>query len=107
MARSACCPRGNCEGRKAVCQRMAPLSPKNSSGWIRHWGIGVEYAAAVAGLALMGWWIDEKFDTSPAGVLIGAGLGLIGATYNLVRASLAAFKDMDKREHDGGDGADN
>jgi len=61
-------------------------------------GIGIEYAAAVAGFALVGWWIDSRWDTSPWGVLIAAALGLIGATYNLVRQSLAAFKTMDTKK---------
>jgi F0F1-type ATP synthase assembly protein I len=56
--------------------------------WTRLATIGVEYAAAVAGFGLIGWWIDIKWDSSPWGVLIGAALGLIGATYNLLRETL-------------------
>jgi F0F1-type ATP synthase assembly protein I len=58
--------------------------------------MGLEFAAAVAGFALVGYWIDRHYDTSPAGVLIGAVLGLIGGTYNLVRESLAAFKRFER-----------
>ncbi len=56
--------------------------------WTRLATIGVEYAAAVAGFGLIGWWIDTKWDSSPWGALIGAALGLIGATYNLLRETL-------------------
>ena len=61
-------------------------------------GIGIEYTAAVAGFGLVGWWIDSSWDTSPWGVLIAVALGLIGATYNLVRQSLAAFKTTDTKK---------
>lgn len=63
--------------------------------WIRYSGIGIEYAAALAGFALVGYWIDRHYDSSPWGVVIGAALGLVGATYNLVRMSLSAFKQID------------
>ena len=62
--------------------------------WTRHSGIGVEFAAAVAGLALLGYWIDAHYGTGPWGVLIGAALGLVGGMYNFIRRSLQAFKDQ-------------
>ena len=69
--------------------------------WIRHAGLGIEFAAAVAGFALVGYWIDRHYDCGPWGVLIGAALGLIGGMYNLIRESLAAFRETDrtKDEH--------
>ena len=38
-------------------------------------GTGVELAAAVGGFALLGYWIDRHYDSSPWGLLIGALLG--------------------------------
>ena len=73
---------------------MGNPSPTKPPSWTRHVGIGVNYVAAVAGFGLAGWWIDSKWDTRPWGVLIGAALGLTGATYNLVRESMAAFKAL-------------
>jgi F0F1-type ATP synthase assembly protein I len=64
--------------------------------WIRFSGIGIEFAAAVAGFALVGYWIDKRYDSSPWGLLIGAMLGLIGGTYNFVRVSLAALKQSER-----------
>ena len=61
-------------------------------GLMRGYGLGFEFAAAVAGFGLVGFWIDTSWDCSPVGVLVGVGLGLIGATYNLIRASQAAFR---------------
>lgn len=71
---------------------MSDQSPKRVPPGTRLATIGIEYAAAVAGFGLLGWWVDTRWDTKPFGVLIGAALGLIGATYNLVRESMAAFK---------------
>lgn len=64
--------------------------------WLRYSGIGIEFAAAVAGFAFVGYWVDRHYDTEPWGVIVGAGLGLVGASYNLIRQSLAAFKELEK-----------
>ncbi len=48
-------------------------------------GVGIEFAAAVAGLSLAGYWIDRHSGSEPWGLLTGAALGLIGGTYNLIR----------------------
>ena len=69
---------------------------KNLPSWT-YAGIGIEYAAAVGGFGLIGWWVDSRWDTQPWGVVIAVALGLIGATYNLVRQSLAAFKTMNDK----------
>lgn len=65
--------------------------------WVRFTGVGVEFAAAVGGFAAVGYWLDLKYGCQPWGVLIGAALGLIGGTYNLIRESLAAFRLADKK----------
>jgi len=62
------------------------------SGWIRFSGIGIELAGAVAGMSLLGLWIDRHYDCGPWGVVIGATLGLTGGMYNMIRQSLAAFR---------------
>ena len=56
-------------------------------------GSGVELAAAVGGFALLGYWIDRHYDSSPWGLLVGALLGLIGGFYNLIKASLSASRE--------------
>jgi F0F1-type ATP synthase assembly protein I len=66
---------------------------RRSPGWVRHSGIGLELAGATAGLALLGYWIDQKFSTSPWGLLGGVVIGIVGGLYNLVRESLAAIRE--------------
>ena len=66
--------------------------------WVRYSGVGVEFAGAVVGFALVGYWIDQHYECRPWGVLIGAALGLIGGTYNLIRESLAAFREAEKAD---------
>jgi len=50
--------------------------------------MGFELSASVVGFALLGLWIDRRYDTDPWGVLIGSLLGVVGGLYNLIRTSL-------------------
>lgn len=71
--------------------------------WVRHSGIGLEFAAALAGFTLVGIWVDRRYGCRPWGTVIGAVLGLTGGMYNLIRKALNAFPS-DKRN--GTDGQD-
>ena len=62
-------------------------------GWVRHSGVGLELAGALAGFALIGYWIDRWYATDPWGLVIGVILGLVGGLYNLVRQSLQAVRE--------------
>jgi F0F1-type ATP synthase assembly protein I len=62
-------------------------------GWVRHSGVGLELAGATAGFALIGYWIDRRYQTAPWGVLVGFILGLVGGLYNLVKQSLQAVRE--------------
>ncbi len=53
-------------------------------------GLGFEFAAAVGGCTLVGYWIGNHYGRADLGVLAGAVFGLIGGMYNLIRATLAA-----------------
>lgn len=78
---------------------MVSKDPSRPS-WVRFSGIGIEFAGAVAGFSLVGVWVDRHYDCGPWGLVIGAALGLIGGTYNMIRESLAAFKQADEETRD-------
>ena len=72
-------------------------------GWVRYSGIGIELAAAIGGFTLVGYWIDRHFATTPWGIVGGVVLGLVGGLYNLVRESLAAFREAGAEDANSGD----
>jgi F0F1-type ATP synthase assembly protein I len=67
-----------------------PEEPKSGSGGSNLAGIGFEFVGAVVGFTFFGYLWDRYFGSRPWGLLIGALLGLIGGTYNLIRQTLAA-----------------
>jgi F0F1-type ATP synthase assembly protein I len=69
---------------------------------MRYAGLGIELAAAVGLLSLLGWWIDGRLGTAPWGLVIGAMIGLIGGMANLLRSALSAVEPPEERR----DGAD-
>ncbi len=83
-----------------------PGDDKQKSLLGRASGVGIEFAAAVAGFALVGIWVDRHYGSGPWGLLIGLGLGLIGGTYNLVRESLLASKEAARSDRVEGDSSD-
>lgn len=80
--------------------RPVPDKKRDRPSWIRYSGVGIEFAAAVAGFTFVGMWIDRHYECRPWGLLIGAALGLIGGTYNLIRESLEAFKPSKPPDQD-------
>ena len=72
---------------------------RSQSGQISLAGIGFDLAAAVGVGALLGWWIDRRFETGPWGVLICSSIGIVGGLVNFVRAAQkAARRDQAERE---------
>ena len=66
---------------------------KKGDGASLRWvaSVGIEFAVVVGGLGGLGYWIDSRYGSSPWGVLIGAGVGLVGGTYNLIKDCLRAI----------------
>ena len=48
-------------------------------------GLGTELAASVAGMVLIGYFLDKHFKTSPWLLLTGAAVGLIGGFFNFIK----------------------
>lgn len=63
------------------------LSHDDARTRMRFLGLGTEFAAAVAGLSLFGWWLGGRFGGRGDvwGLLIGFALGFAGGMYNLIR----------------------
>lgn len=57
---------------------------------MRYAGLGIELAAAVGLLSLVGWWIDGRLGTAPWGLVVGALVGLIGGMAALVRSAMTS-----------------
>jgi F0F1-type ATP synthase assembly protein I len=70
------------------------MPDRDKNQGLRFAGLGVEFAAAVAGLTLVGYWVDHHFGSSPWGVLIGAAIGIIGGMRNMIREALSANRSM-------------
>ena len=50
-------------------------------------GMGFDLAASVGVGALLGWWIDGRFDTEPWGVIVCSTIGIVGGLLNFVRGA--------------------
>jgi F0F1-type ATP synthase assembly protein I len=70
-------------------QRDLQSGSRPERNLMRYAGMGVELAAGIVGLTLVGLWIDYRWKCGPTGVLIGAGLGIVGGLYNFIRQALA------------------
>ena len=67
--------------------------------------MGMEFAAGIVGMGLLGWLIDRWLDSAPIGVLIGAGLGIVGGGYNFIRQAQAMNRkaaEQYRRDHPSG-----
>jgi F0F1-type ATP synthase assembly protein I len=62
-------------------------------------GLGTELAASVAGMLLIGYFLDEHFNTSPWLLLTGAAIGTIGGFYNFFR-EVQKLGKIDTRKRD-------
>lgn len=49
--------------------------------------VGLQLAGTVVVFALLGWWLDERWSTSPAMLLTGLGIGLGGGLYSFIKSA--------------------
>lgn len=78
-----------------------PGPRKPFPAWIRFSSLGVEFVAAVAGLALVGHWIDGHYLTAPWGLLAGACLGIAAGMLNLIRQTLPLSRELSDKNKPG------
>ncbi|MCK6486327.1 MAG: AtpZ/AtpI family protein [Phycisphaerae bacterium] len=58
--------------------------------------MGSEFAGAVCGLTLLGYWIDRHYGTGIKATLIGAAIGVVGGMYNFIRQALALARESER-----------
>ena len=61
-------------------------------------GLGFELVGAIAGGALLGWWIDKQPDSAPKALIICSMIGIVGGLYNLIRTALAAGRQAHEED---------
>lgn len=72
---------------------------KDNRRWIGLAGLGVNFAGAVGGFCLLGYWIDLHWQIEHHwGLLTCALLGLVGGMYNMIRQALRASNVAPRRE---------
>ena len=73
---------------------------------VRYAGMGMELAASLIGLTLVGIWVDHKFGTGQVGLIVGATVGVVGGMYNFIRQALAMMKQDEVARKDSAVGHD-
>jgi F0F1-type ATP synthase assembly protein I len=69
------------------------MPKQDQNSWMKLAGAGMEIAVGLGLGAVIGNWIDRKYQSAPWGVLIGAGLGFAAGMYLLIKATIGANKN--------------
>jgi F0F1-type ATP synthase assembly protein I len=69
------------------------MPKQDQNNWMKLAGAGMEIAVGLGLGAVIGNWIDRKYQSAPWGVLIGAGLGFAAGMYLLIKATIGANKN--------------
>jgi len=56
--------------------------------YLRFAGVGVQFAATILVLTLLGIWLDDRAGTAPLLTVLFLALGFVGATYSLIHQVL-------------------
>ena len=66
--------------------------------YLRFAGVGVQYAATILVLTLLGIWIDNRAGTAPLFLLVFLLIGFVGATWSLIQQVLGPGKKRDDKQ---------
>ena len=66
--------------------------------YLRFAGVGVQYAATILVLTLLGIWIDNRAGTAPLFLLVFLLIGFVGATWSLIQQVLGPGKKRDGKQ---------
>lgn len=72
--------------------------PSRLATIVRYSGLGLEMGCAVGIGVFAGWWIDERADSSPIGLLAGVFLGFAAAVWMIWRSLRSMQRDDDGGE---------
>jgi len=61
--------------------------------------LGMQLVVTIALMALLGWWLDKKFDTEPWLMVILSFLGAVAGMVNFIKIALASTKKEKKGDH--------
>jgi F0F1-type ATP synthase assembly protein I len=66
---------------------------RDTVGWYKLGGLGLEFIAGVLALGWFGWWLDRRWDTGPWLMIAGGAVGFAAGLVTLIRTAKRAFKD--------------
>ena len=66
--------------------------------YLRFAGVGVQYAATILVLTLLGIWIDNRAGTAPLFLLVFLLIGFVGATWSLIQQVLGPSKKRNEKQ---------
>jgi len=69
------------------------MSKDPEQNWGHFAGIGLQVAAGAGLGALVGMWLDKKYDWAPWGVTVGVMIGVIAGLYLLIKDAIKMNKD--------------
>lgn len=86
-------------------ERKPPGTTSTYASMSRAWAIAFSFAASVMAAGLIGWVVDYFAQTSPVGLLVGLGLGLVTGMVRFIREAKAAeraYAAEREKKRDGG-----
>ena len=73
------------------------MTNRNETSFGAYTGVGVSFLAEIGVFAAAGWWCDGYFGSRPWIMVAGVFLGLIAATYHLLK-QVEGIEDAEKAE---------
>jgi F0F1-type ATP synthase assembly protein I len=88
-------------GQLPHCERIPTTFPGDDRrrverSYLQFAGVGVQYAATILVLTLLGIWLDDKVGTAPLFTVVFLLLAFVGATWSLVHTVLKPTKPGEK-----------
>ncbi len=69
------------------------MDNKDLKNGIKYASLGIEFASMILGLGLVGYYVDEKLNSSPLFTIIGIFFGFVSGIYRLYKISKIISKN--------------